>query len=290
MRNNGIGACLLYTVTGTGTTNYLAPVASVLPTYASQTQSTNFPGVTVMDPRLRNGYSESYFLGMQHSIGENLTIDINGTASGGRRLLTTDIVNRQFTTTSGDGRPNEALPDVYWRSSQGGSSYMALTSLVKYRFRTLQVQGAYTWSHAIDNQSDSLTGDFFDLNFTTISNATGTALRSTFAQQYNSSGDRGSSDYDQRHNLFLKGIWRSDGRRLLTRGWQFSYMAAFRIGLSYSVQHSDAYDAGAGVRQRTDRESAGQCGQSGAGVSSYGRGGDGRNRGAESGGVFSRGR
>ena len=234
MRNNGL-ELPLYTVVGTGTTNYLAPVASVLPSYANQTQQTNFPGVTVMDPSLRNGYSMSYFLGVQHSIGENLTIDINGTASEGRRLLTTDIVNRQFTTTSGDGRPNESLPDVYWRSSQGTSSYVALTSLVKYRFRTLQVQGSYTWSHAIDNQSDPLTGDFFDLNFTTINNASGTALRSTFAQQFNSSGDRGSSDYDQRHNLFLMGIWRSDGRRLLTRGWQFSYMAAFRTGFPYSV-------------------------------------------------------
>jgi hypothetical protein len=233
LRTNGL-VLPFYTVTGTGTTNYLAPIASVLPSYTNQSPGSDFPGLTLMDPKLRNGYSQSYFLGLQHAIGDNFTIEVNGTGAGGRRLVTTDIVNRQFTTTTGDGRPNESLPDVYWRSSQGTSSYLAMTTLVKYRFRTLQLQGSYTWSHAIDNQSDPLTGDFFDLNFTTL-NSSSTALRSTFAQQYNSSGDRGNSDFDQRQNLFLLGIWRSDGRRLLTRGWQFSWVAAFRSGFPYSV-------------------------------------------------------
>ena len=49
------------------------------------------------------------------------------------------------------------------------------------------------------------------------------------------SGDRGNSNFDQRHNVFLLGIWRSEARRLLTRGWQFSWMAAFRTGFPYSV-------------------------------------------------------
>lgn len=243
VRNNDI-VLPFYTVPAGGSTNYLAPIASVLPSYANQSTASDFPGITLMDPKLRNGYAQDSFLGVQQSIGENLTIEVNGTAALGRRLITTDIVNRQFTTTSGDGRPNESLPDVYWRSSQGNSDYTALSTIVKYRWRTLMAQATYTWSHAIDNQSDPLVGDFFDLDFTTINNASSTALRSSFATQFDSSGDRGNSDFDQRQNLFLLGIWRSDARRLLARGWQVSWMAAFRSGFPYTVTAPNLSDAG----------------------------------------------
>ena len=254
VRNNGI-VLPLYTVSG-GNTNYLAPIASVLPSYAGQSAASDFPGVTFIDPKLRNGYAQDFFLGVQQSIGENFTLEVNGTGALGRRLITTDIVNRQFTTTSGDGRPNESLPDVYWRSSQGNSDYTALGAIAKYRWRTLMFQATYTWSHAIDDQSDPLIGDFFDLDFTTINNASSTALRSSFAQQFNSNGDRGNSDFDQRQNLFLLGIWRSDARPLLTRGWQLSWMAAFRSGFPYTIQtittQSPIFGSGEIVDQRAD--------------------------------------
>jgi len=61
---------------------------------------------------------------VQQAIRDNLTVELNGTVSRGRRLLTSDVVNRQFTLTSTfDGRPNTSLPDVEWRSSQGKSLF-----------------------------------------------------------------------------------------------------------------------------------------------------------------------
>jgi hypothetical protein len=175
---------------------------------------------------------------------------LNGTGSLGRRLITTDIVNRQFTTTTGLGRPNESLPDVSWRSGQGLSDYYALNALVRYRTRSFQGQAAYTWSHSIDTQSDPLVGDFFSLDFTAVNNASSSSgLRSSFAQQYNSRGDRGNSDFDQRQNLYLLGLWQ-------WRGWQASGMAAFRSGLPYTVQTitTQAPDPGFGIiqNQRAD--------------------------------------
>ena len=225
----------LYAVSGT--TNYLQPVASVLPSYAGEGRTAgSFPPLTLMDPKLRNGYAENFFLGVQHSIFDNLTLEVNGTGSLGRRLITSDIVNRQFTNTlSFNGRPNQNFPDIEWRSSQGNSDYSALTALVRYRLRTFQVQAAYTWSHAIDDQSDPLGAELFNLEYTTVGNGAAASQRSAFAQQFNNSGDRGNSDFDQRQNLFLLGIWQSDGRRPLTQGWQVSWMAAFRTGFPYSV-------------------------------------------------------
>jgi hypothetical protein len=162
-------------------------------------------------------------------------VEVNGTTAQGRRLITSDIINRQFTDpNSFPGRPNEALPDVAWRSSQGKSSYTALSTLARYRWRTLFLQGAWTWSHTFDNQSDPLTGDFFDLNFTTINNA-GNTPRSAFSRQYDSNGDYAQSGFDQRHNVFIVATWQSDSRRKLLRGWSASSLAGFRTGFPYTV-------------------------------------------------------
>lgn len=240
----------------TGVVNYLQPIAAALPAYQKKSFELPLEGLTLMDPRLRNGYAESFFLGLQQSFGDNITLEVTGNRSQGRRLVTDDIVNRQFTTTDGTGRPNELLPNIVWRSSEGKSDYTAVTALLRYTYRALQLQAAYTLSHSIDNQSDPLVGDFFDLNFTTIGSGGSTALTSTFAQQYNGHADRGNSDYDQRQNLFIVGTWQSESRRLLTRNWQLSWMAAFRTGLPYTIltPTTQAPDFGSGViqNQRAD--------------------------------------
>jgi hypothetical protein len=213
---------------------YLQPVAGALA--GGSLTNTSLP-LTLIDPKLRNGYAQDFFLGVQHSIQDNLTIEVTGTGALGRRLITTDIVNRQYTeaTPATLGRPNGALPDISWRSGQGISDYYALSSLVKYRRDSFDFQAAYTWSHSIDNQSDALIGDFFNLNFTAITGSGATQTPSTFAQQFNSNGDRGNSDFDQRQNLFLTGVWRSPARSSILGGWKVSGIAAFRSGFPYSV-------------------------------------------------------
>lgn len=235
VRNNNV---LLQFYSVSAPTNYLVPVASALSSYSGQTPARDFPGLTLMDPNLKNGYSQSSFLGVQQQVRDNFTIEVNGTSALGRRLITTDIVNRAFTVPNPGTsaiRPNEALPDVSWRSSQGISDYYAFSALARYRVRSFLFQAAYTWSHSIDNQSDPLTGDFFDLNFSSISSSGETGPRSAFTQQYNSNGDRASSQFDQRHNLFLVGIWQPTSRWRAARGWTVSWLAALRTGTPYSV-------------------------------------------------------
>ena len=219
------------------TVNYLQPLATTLASFPPLTPAEAAANnLILLDPKLRNGYVQTAFLGVQQSLGENLTLEVNVTGSRGRRLLTSDLVNRQNTlTTTSTGRPNENFEDIEWRSSQGNSDYTALTTLVRYHLRTLQLQGAYTWSHSIDDQSDPFGSEPVNLQFT-ANGGSGGSFRSAFAQQYDNQGDRGNSDFDQRQNLFLLGIWRSDARRLLTRGWQVSFLAAFRGGFPYTVQ------------------------------------------------------
>jgi hypothetical protein len=227
-------------VTLSGVVNYLTPVPTVLQGLAGKIPASNFPSLTLMDPSLRNGYAQSFFVGVQHQLSGSLSLEVNTLGALDRRLLTTDIINRDFSTTA--GRYNNALPDIAWRSSQGSSNYNALAAVVRYRTPKAEVQASYTWSHSIDNQSDPLVGGFLDLNFTRIgASSAGGAQISAFAEQFNSKADRGNSDFDQRHNFFVWSIFdvpAASGSRwvkAVTEGWRISELAAFRSGFPYTV-------------------------------------------------------
>lgn len=245
-----------------GAFNYLAPIPSVLPGLAQASQPTlfSFPNVTLVTPDLLNGRTSSYFAGIQHRITNNLIVEVNGIGTYGRNLSTTDIINREF-TTQGGGRENPNLPDINYRANQGFSNYNALTIVTRYRWSRGYLQGSYTWSHYIDNQSDPLTGDFFDLSFTNIGSGAGAGGQAAFTQQFNPNSDRGNSDYDQRHNLVLFSYWdlpmALQGTKfgILFRGWILAGLAAFRSGLPYTVINNDSVvlpGSGAVINPRPD--------------------------------------
>jgi hypothetical protein len=224
-----------------GTFNYLASIPSVLPGLAQSGPLTQyaFPNVTLISPNLLNGRISSYFAGIQQRVTNNFIIEVNGLGTYGRNLVTTDIINRPFTTADGTANPN--LPEVNYRANQGYSDYNALTVVARYRWSRGYIQASYTWSHYIDNQSDPLTGDFFDLSFTNINSGSGTGGQAAFSQQFNPNSDRGNSDYDQPQNLVLFSYWnlppalQGSKAGIFLRGWIVAGLAAFRSGLPYTV-------------------------------------------------------
>ncbi|MBZ5604357.1 MAG: carboxypeptidase-like regulatory domain-containing protein [Acidobacteriia bacterium] len=225
VRNNALILPLL-TLNG-ATTNYLAPIATQLAPLNGRVLSSSFPDLTLVDPNLRNGRVQSYFAGIQHRVAANLTAEVNALGSYGRSLITTDIVNRDFSMPA--GRYNPSLPDIAYRSGQGFSDYNALAAVIRYRASRGTIQATYTWSHTIDNQSEPLAGDFFNLNFTSVQTSGGSGGRAAFSEQFNPNVDRGNSDFDQRHNLVVFGYWN------LPRGFIASALAAFRSGFPYSL-------------------------------------------------------
>jgi len=234
-----------------GRTNYLSPVSSVLASFQGQSLNSDFPDLTLIDPNLKNGYVKSYFAGIQHRITDNLIVEVDGLGSYGRNLITTDIINRDFSTPTGRYNPN--LPDIAYRANQGFSNYNALATVVRYRLSRGIVQASYTWSHSIDNQSDPLTGDFFNLDFTSIQNTAGSSGRAAFSEQFNPQADRGNSDFDQRHNLVIFAYWNlpapfeNSRWRLLLRDWTVGEMAAFRSGFPYTVLGTSTVVPGGGL-------------------------------------------
>ncbi len=231
-------------------TDYLQPVSSLLPGFEGSSFAQDFPQITAYQPELRNAYVQSYFLGLQHELGETLTLEVNGLGSLGRKLITTDIVNREFSVPIDPdnflknpfGRFNPNLGRLSYRANQGTSNYNALIARLRHRGRSSQLQVAYTWSRTIDIQSEPLAGDFFDLSFTRVSSGAGGSTTAAFARQFDGRGDRGNSDFDQRHNLVILSIWdlpdlfSSSQAGVLFRDWQFSQMAAFRSGFPFTVR------------------------------------------------------
>jgi hypothetical protein len=254
LRNNGLVVPESLTLPP-GQFNFLAPIPTVLASLPPQVVSTDFPNLTLVNPNLRNGYAQSYFAGVQHRITDNFTVEVNGLGTYGRELITTDIINRPFSADRGIGNPTSIdpdLPEISYRGNQGFSDYNALTAVVRYRNSHGMVQGSYTWSHTIDNQSDPLLGDFFNLDFASIQGGSGGAGHAAFTEQFNPNVDRGNSDFDQRQNLVIFSYWNLptpfQNSRFATvfRGWVVSELAAFRSGLPYTVYGTSNAIAGEG--------------------------------------------
>jgi hypothetical protein len=228
--------------------SYLTPLAQLVNQLPSPSVDQNFTYLTLYQPGIRDGYIHSYFAGVQQFVSSNLIVEVNALGSYGRRLIVTDIVNRDFSVPgivdAIDSRYQPALPQIYERSDQGFSDYNALTALARYRAAGAQFQLAYTWSHSIDNQSEALAGEYFNFEFISPSSAPGPP-RSTFSQQFDSQGDRGNSDFDQRQNLVFSGIWpvpplfSRAKMAAIFRDWRISTIGAIRSGLPYSVLGAD---------------------------------------------------
>ena len=177
-----------------------------------------FPEPLVIAPRLRDAYVHSSFAGVSQRLGENAEIEVTAMAAIGRALITTDKIGRAGTLAS-------------YRANQGTSSYWGESVTYRRRGQHLTMQASYTWSHSTDVQSEALTGDFFDLSFTRDVTQASRLGVSAFSREGDPRGDRGPSDFDQRHNATIFLLWQP--ARL--RGWRLGVMAAMRSGFPYSV-------------------------------------------------------
>jgi hypothetical protein len=115
----------------------------------------------------------------------------------------------------------------------------------RYRGRRLQSSLTYTWSHSIDNQSESLRGDFYDLSATRPGAIPGSGLQSTFSRQFDWNADRGNSDFDQRHNFVLFAVWdvppalsAAKKAAFVLRDWRVAGLFGAQSGFPFTVTSS----------------------------------------------------
>jgi hypothetical protein len=131
-------------------------------------------------------------------------------------------------------------PDNYRENYPGWSTITGIGLGASSNYNALQVSGrrtaenleltlAYTYSHAIDNESDRYDGNFVDT--------------------YNLKGNRSSSNLDQRHILNFSYIYtlpKLSNHNHLTRltlgGWQWSGITEFQTGKPFSIVNGAYYD------------------------------------------------
>src|SRR5258708_6417661 len=216
--------------------NYLAsPLAAAKLAPATNRDTLDQP--VLFQPGLKNGRVQSFFAGVEQRVARAVIVEINGAGSLGRRLITTDVVNRPlsieptFTNFLGSFNPN--LPELNYRANQGKSDYFALSEVLRYRGARAQAQVSSTWSHAIDLQSDPLGSSILDFTLFSSAGKPGPAALAAFARQFDSQADRGDADFDQRHNLVFFGTTSLPGR--LLRGFEISGLGAIRSGFPFTV-------------------------------------------------------
>lgn len=189
-----------------------------------------FPELVFFQPGLRTAYVQSSLLGLSWQVSDGLVLEAGVSSAAGRKLLTTDRLNRPFSTPeTDDGRWNSQLPTLAYRANQGNSNYQAFSLSASHTSSQFFYRAAYTWSHSIDNQSEPLAGDFFDLSFTGVNLVSEATTVAAFSEQMNSRADRGNSDFDQRHSVTGWGSWE------IWRGLRIASVAAWRSGLPFTV-------------------------------------------------------
>ena len=204
-----------------------------------------------VDQGLRTPYSQSWFIGLQQQLTSNLILEVNHTASIGRKLAATDIINRLFTLPisikNPNGRFNSDEPDISYRSNQGLSDHWAVQVSLNRRWSGgMEFQASYTLGSTRDVQSDPLGRKAGGSTFTEQRKRLAEVSLFlqpdvAFVRQFDPQADYGHSDFDQRQNLvfnFTAQIPQGMGLPQPFSGWQASAIAGFRSGFPFTATAS----------------------------------------------------
>lgn len=269
VRNNALG----YTTLFQPDFKYTFPARDGLPATSPLFGSEN---TIQVDENLRTPYAQSWFAGVQHQLTSKLLVEANYAGSRGRKLLALDEINRALSNGSAaSGRINPKATIISYRGNQGSSNYRSLQISARQQpSHGVSFQVSYTYSRALDNQSDPFRNPAQGAPSASAGSRLGTPLlilntlpHATFVQQFNSNADWGRSDFDQKHNLVVNLLAESQGwsrAPWLTRGWQVGLLGGFRSGFAFSVLDPDSFFSDFGLLNGNRSELV-----SGSGESAY---------------------
>ena len=215
----------------------------------------------IFPSNMRMPASVNWNFGVQRELARDLTLEVNYVgAHGYHQLRVVDGNPPQPALVAANlagGTPESALVfSNLWFGGPGAQStynnaffsagltettasswYNGLqANLTKRLSHGFQIQGAYTYAHAIDDASDPLAAAEGNRNFP----------RNSFALNQ----ERGNSDFDIRHRLVVNYIWAlpfGKGQRFVNsgvmgrvlEGWQFSGITTFQTGHPYDIFYNE---------------------------------------------------
>jgi hypothetical protein len=201
-------------------------------------------------PNIGQSYAHLISASVEHQFGSSTHLEIDYSASIGVNLYDIAADNQPgmgnlylgVPCTPGDtltGGPNpcEAPLNTQYggintRGSGGTSNYNAMN--IRYDIQDIRHSGLtlrvnYTWSHAIDELSDtfSTSANHFNLGYT---------------DPFNPMSDYGNADFDNRHRIALTAVYEVPFARNLhgfakkaLDGWEFAPIFTARTGAPYSI-------------------------------------------------------
>jgi hypothetical protein len=226
-----------------------------------------FPAL--FNPKLSTPYSQNWNFGIQHELRGNLQVEVNYVGAKGTKLLRVEDFNPPqpelvaqlvaFCSVPGNafgcteatlqrsnlyfGAERGAIPfnavnnnaffHTFTSTSGAASIYHALqVSATERLFHGLTVQGAYTWSHLIDDASDPIVPTVGNGNFA--------------VNQFDHAKERGNSGIDTRHRFIVNYVYNVPVGRgtshlgngfvgRIFEGWEIAGISTFSTGLPYEL-------------------------------------------------------
>ncbi len=225
-----------------------------------------FPAL--FSPSLRSPYNQNWNFGVQHELRGNLQVEVNYVGAKGTKLLRVEDFNppqpalvaqlvtlcsapNAFNCTLNTlqrsnlyfgferGRlpfnavNNNAFFHTFTSTSGAASIYHGLqVSATERLYHGFTVQGAYTWSHLIDDASDPIVPTVGNGNFA--------------VNAFDHAKERGNSGIDTRHRLIINYLYSvplGRGTSCLSNGfvgrifegWEISGISTFSTGLPYEL-------------------------------------------------------
>ncbi|MDZ4799908.1 MAG: carboxypeptidase regulatory-like domain-containing protein [Bryobacteraceae bacterium] len=191
---------------------------------------TGIQDLAFADPNFRSGYVQNFNMNIQRQVGNNLAIQVGYVGRLGRKLIMGLDANPAIygpgatLANLNSRRVYQGFGNVRSISSLANSHYHGLQIEATKRYsRGFSIQGAYTWSRAIDMRSSLA--------------AVGAATPDVF----NLRTEYGLSDFHAAHVANISWLWeipaasKSGFLRFVTGGWQLNGLATWRTGLPINV-------------------------------------------------------
>ncbi len=229
-------------IAGTGN-NPLTPITANVDQYAAlealsgQSYSSS---ARAIDQNLKTAYADVFNVSLQHELGNSYVVTLAYAGSTGIHLYSLNNINR---TDSGvlldqSGRLNPTISAINFRGNDGHSNYNSFQARVDSRYiknTGLQFTAAYTFAHAIDNESSTF-GDSYLLS------RVGQGVFG-FQDAFNPAGDKGDADFDVRHRFVTSFNWdipfarnlHSGWEKKVLNGWAMNGILSFRTGVPFTI-------------------------------------------------------
>jgi hypothetical protein len=173
----------------------------------------------------KDPYSTNWLLGIQHEVAQNTVLTVNYTGNKTQHMqagVSFAAPNANPANIVTQARPYPNFANENLNSDSLSSNYNALQVQLRRNVGRLTLEANYTWSHEIDDLVNVFSG---------------------WSDPLNPSLDRGSGDWDVRHNFTASAVYNLPelksstlAVRTILGGWQTSSILQARSGLPVNIQ------------------------------------------------------